>query len=39
MEYMVKIIREYQYYEVGVLESMSEEELREVFERLLDWLG
>ena len=39
MDYMINIIREHQHYEDGVLEAMSEDEVREIFEALLDWLA
>ena len=39
MDYMISIIREHQHYEDGVLEEMREDEVREIFEALLDWLA
>lgn len=36
--FMIAIIRRHWYYEKGSLESMGEPEVREVFERLLDWI-
>lgn len=36
--FMICIIRRHWHYEDGVLEKMSDEEVREIFERLLDWI-
>ena len=38
-EYMITVIKSHWSYEDGQLETMSDKELREVFENLLDWLG
>ena len=38
-EYMISIIRQHQYYEDNILEAMTESEVREIFENLLDWIG
>lgn len=38
-DYMIQIIRNYQYYETGILEAMTEEEVSEIYENLLDWIG
>ena len=38
-ESMITIIRQHQYYEDGSLEGMTEEEVRDIFETLLDWIG
>ena len=38
-EYMIRIIRQYWYYEDGKLEAMTEEEVREIYENLIDWIG
>lgn len=38
-QYMISIIRAHQYYAEGVLESMSEEQVREIYENLIDWLS
>lgn len=37
-EYMIGTIKEYQYYKDGELESMSEQEIREIYEAVLDWM-
>ena len=37
-EYMIGIIRQHQFYNEGVLEAMSEEEVRDIYESLLDWI-
>ena len=38
MEYMIKIIKEHWYYEEEALENMTEDEVRDIFEALLDWI-
>lgn len=38
-EIMIKLIKVYQYYEDGVLESLTEAEVRELYESLIDWIG
>lgn len=38
-EYMIEVIRRYQYYEAGTLESMTESEVRDIYETLIDWIG
>ena len=38
-ECMIDTIKAYQYYEGGVLESLTDEELKDVYESLLDWIG
>lgn len=38
-EYMVGIIRQHQYYPEGSLEAMSEDEVREIYEMVIDWLS
>lgn len=38
-EYMIEVIRRYQYYESGTLESMTESEVRDIYETLIDWIG
>lgn len=37
-EYMISIIRQHQYYEAGTLEKMTEQQVREIFECILDWI-
>ena len=37
-EYMIGIIREHWYFEPGSLETMDEADVKEIFERLIDWL-
>lgn len=37
-EYMIEIIRSNWYYKEGSLESKTEEEIKEIFESLLDWI-
>lgn len=37
-EYMIGIVRQYQHYEAGTLEAMSEEEVREIYDMVIDWL-
>ena len=39
MKYMIQLIKQHWYYEDGVLESMSEDEIRDIYERLIDWLS
>lgn len=36
--FMIALIRRHWYYAEGSLEKMSEPEVREIFESLLDWL-
>ena len=35
---MIGFIRSHQWYEAGTLEAMPEEQLREIYERVLDWI-
>lgn len=35
---MIQTIREHWFYKEGQLEEMTEEAVREIYERLLDWL-
>lgn len=37
-EYMVSVIRRYWYYDEGSLEAMSDEDVKEIFDYLIDWL-
>lgn len=37
-QYMIDIIRMHLYYEEGKLESMTEEEVREIYNDVIDWL-
>ena len=37
-QWMIRTIRAVQFYEDGALEKMNDEDLRETFERLLDWI-
>ena len=37
-EYMISIIRAHQYYEAGTLEAMNEENVREIYESIIDWI-
>jgi len=37
-ELKIQIIRQWQYYKPGRLESMPDEEIDEIYERLLDWM-
>ena len=37
-EYMITIIRQHWFYEAGVLETMSEGEVYEIYDRLIDWI-
>ena len=39
MDYMIGIIRQHQYYGAGVLEDMTEEQVRGIYEAILDWIG
>lgn len=39
IDYMIGMIRKYQGYEDGVLENMDGTQVKEIFERLVDWLG
>lgn len=36
-ELMIAFIRSIQYYESGVLEAMTEAEVKEIYEALIDW--
>ena len=36
---MIDLIRKHLYYADGSLESMTEEQVREIYERVVDWLG
>ena len=36
---MIEVIRQHQYYKAGALEAMSEDEIRDIYEGLLDWIG
>lgn len=38
-EYMITVIQGHWYYAPGVLEGMSEAEVKEIYERLIDWLA
>ena len=38
-EYMIEVIRRYQYYEAGALESLTENEVMSIYESLIDWIG
>lgn len=38
-EYMIAIIRKYQYYKNGELERMSESQVKSIYESLIDWIG
>lgn len=37
-DYMISIIKVHQYYEEGTLEAMTEEEVREIYNDVIDWL-
>lgn len=37
-QYMIDKIRSYWFYAENVLEEMTEEEVKEIYERLIDWL-
>ena len=36
-EYMIEVIRRYWFFEDGTLEGLPAEEVREIYERLIDW--
>lgn len=36
---MIDVIRAHQYYEAGLLEGLSEDEVRNIYESLIDWIG
>ena len=36
---MIDVIRSHQYYEAGLLESLTEDEVRNIYESLIDWIG
>ncbi len=38
-EWLIERIKDHQYYEDGVLEAMTEAELLEIWNRLIDWIG
>lgn len=38
MEFMIDFIRRYQYYDAGVLENMTEEQVKEIYHRITDWI-
>lgn len=37
-EYMISIIRSHQYYKAGTIERMTEKQVKDIFEELLDWI-
>lgn len=36
---LIEVIRKHQYYEAGSLESMSFQEVRKIYESLMDWIA
>lgn len=36
---MINLIRQYQYYEAGALENMTEEQVKEIYDIIIEWLG
>lgn len=38
-EIMIKMVKAYQYYEDGELEELTEAEVKEIYENLIDWIG
>lgn len=39
MEYMIGIIKQHQYYGDEELENMTEEQVREIYEMIIDWIA
>lgn len=39
MEYMIWIIKQHQYYGDEELENMTEEQVREIYEMIIDWIA
>ena len=39
MKIMIRLIRAYWWYEEGHLEAMTEDEVRDIYNRLIDWIG
>lgn len=35
---MIELIRKHQYYADGALESMTEDAVKEIYEKVIDWL-
>ena len=38
-EIMIETLRDHQYYKENELEAMTEDEVNDIYERLIDWLG
>ena len=38
-QYMIELIRKYQYFEEGALEALDDKELKELYEAVVDWLN
>lgn len=38
-EFMIDFIRHYQYYADGVLENMTEQQVKEIYDSIIDWIG
>lgn len=38
-EFMIYFIRQYQYYADGVLENMTEQQVKEIYDIIIDWIG
>lgn len=36
---MIELILKHQYYAYGALESMTEDAVKEIYEKVVDWLG
>jgi hypothetical protein len=39
MEFMIDFIKNYQYYADGVLENMTEQQVKEIYDSIIDWIG
>lgn len=37
-QHMISVIRAHQYYKEGTLEAMSTEQVREIYETIIDWV-
>lgn len=37
-EYMIGVIKQHWFYDEGHLESLTEEDVREIYEYLIDWI-
>lgn len=38
-QYMIELIRKYQYFAEGALEALDDKELKNLYDAVIDWLG